>query len=306
MAGDNFGFYLPIIYSMGIFNKIPVLSAANLAIRKHIDEVVRETVDPRNVELAQELYRETFSSGELIHDPTVRGMTAGIFRNPKRGAYVVHRNEPALEKIARTAELGRFMESLTPKMRDTIGAVDLRPLKSVSGYAGIGYVRFGDDEDGVTPYHEVAHLLTLRLNRDDFLKEEWEKVAGDVYGKSPSKDWKEMTSRGIISNYSATRWEEDISELVGYIYAKPELVKRASHESGIFAKKIEILHRRGYINDEQYSYLMKDGPLPAKMNPSRTDDASILSYFWGDGESNDAPSTLGELVENAGESQTQG
>ena len=62
--------------------------------------------------------------------------------------------------------------------------------------------------------------------------------------------------------YAKANADEDISVLVEQIYFNPKVVKKAMGASGIFHKKIDILHKYGYIRDDQHLYLTADGPKP--------------------------------------------
>lgn len=199
----------------------------------------------------------------------------------------IHANEPEERQRERLKSFGRFYESLSPAMRESVSVIDFRPPTEVGGYAQgalrLARISNGDVCSG-TAYHEVAHLLTHRIRSS--IEPEWKAAADDVYLNVPGnqyirdkkagakeEDRQTLRSKGLIDDYARANYDEDISVLTERIYSDPDEVKRAIPFSPRFAQKIEVLYRHNYISAEQYLFLLTDGPVAEQFRDEQNADS---------------------------------
>lgn len=132
-------------------------------------------------------------------------------------------------------------------------------------------MKFGDGDICVRPQytkdivlvHEVAHAYHVRLNASGKkFSKEWLFLAGDVYGADNIQPGEEFPSRGLLREYSAESYWEDVADTFMYVHAEAAFGKDTPYDQlrdrGLLAKdsvyraKVELLRKYGFLTGEVY------------------------------------------------------
>ena len=181
------------------------------------------------------------------------------------------------------AEIAIAFQNMNPNVSSSLKVISFREEELFNGieheaaHVGCGKGVFCAPARSFTDHsvieHETAHLYAFSLGKN-FIQE-WELIAGEVYGKYTKKDlqhfiiwtegYEDGPRYGCMNAYGSTNVDEDIAtfyeDICDLLASKNErdfiLLKNANSQDKRYEQKIALLYQYRFISYQEHQKILK-------------------------------------------------